>query len=154
MPGGKSTATKLESCVASIVNRGTLSPLAIGRQFGEEVGQLQVAALAPEASDAVASGPSAAGAGDAQDRGTQVEKRLGALARHGLSHRRLRTRIGVKPSACSAIENCRDARSSASADGSSAAAKRSRIEWTQYPLARFLSSALLAAGYDAFGMHS
>jgi hypothetical protein len=37
--------SKLESCVASIVNRGTLSPLAIGRQFGEEVGQLQVASL-------------------------------------------------------------------------------------------------------------
>ena len=74
-PSCRGAISKLESCGASIVNRGTLSPLAISRQFGEEVGQLKVATLAPEASDAVASGPSAAGAGDAQDRGTQVGQR-------------------------------------------------------------------------------
>ena len=127
--------SKLESCVASIVNRGTPSPLGMGRQFGEEVGQLQVATLAPEASDAVASGPSAAGAGDAQGRGRQVGQRSGALAARP-AHRRFRARIGIKPSACSAIENCRAARSSASADGSSAATIRRSIALCQWPFVR------------------
>src|SRR5271163_4398021 len=96
-PSCRGAISKLESCVASIVNRGTLST-AIGRQFGEEVGQLQVATLAPEASDAVAYGPSAAGAGDAQGRGTQVGKRSGALARHGWLTGAFARGIGARPS--------------------------------------------------------
>jgi hypothetical protein len=71
-PSCRGAISKLESCLASIVNRGTLSTT-IGRQFGEEVGQLQVAMLPPEASDAVASGPPAAGAGDALGRERKSE---------------------------------------------------------------------------------
>ena len=62
---------------------------------------------------------------------------VGVSETHSYLHqRRFRVPIGVKPSACSAIENCRAARSSASADGSSAAAISSSIAPCQWPLFR------------------